>query len=159
MASGKTHALWNSAVLIATAVLVAPNVTLPLAAGAVTGATLGLLITPDIDHVKRTHEENRIYKHGGPVIGWLWVMFWRRYQRTHPHRGNSHKPLTGTLGRWRYMLVRLWPLVLLLLYLGEWQPASVLAFVWACYSFNALQDIVHLILDRGRYHRERKRKK
>lgn len=157
MANGKTHALANTAVLVATVVLVAPNVAAPVGFGAVAGATLGLLLTPDIDHPARTHEERRIYRHGGPVAGWLWQKFWQRYQKTHPHRGSSHRPLAGTLGRWWYILLRLWPIVLLWLFYGHWQAISVLAFVFACYSFHALQDLVHLLLDGGKYHRKNKR--
>lgn len=146
----------NAVVLGITMVLIAPQLPLPLAAGALAGATAGLILTPDIDHHVRTHEELRMYRHLGIVGGGLWELFWRGYARTHVHRGYSHKPFTGTLGRWWYAFKRLWWLLLILLiYQGAFilsHAVACFAFVYMAYCFHALQDIVHLVLDGWRYH-------
>lgn len=156
MSDGKTHAAANMAVLALT-VVVAP-VTLPtlFATGAIVGAVLGTITTPDIDLPGTTHEENRIYRRFGFVGGGLWQLFWNHYAQTHSHRGSSHKPFFGTLGRWWYVLKRLWWLLAILLYYhGSFvmaYPIDCLSVIYMAFLFNALQDIVHLILDGWRFH-------
>lgn len=153
MANGKTHAAANIAVLGITLYLVAPRLPVDLAAGATAGAILGTLVTPDIDHHVTTQEEARFYRWFGWLGGGLWQLFWRGYAQTHQHRGRSHAPLVGTLGRWGYVVIRLSPLIALTLYQLwpmwlAWLPALLCAFL-----FNVLQDLVHLVLDGWKYHK------
>lgn len=153
MANGKTHAAANLVVLGVTLYVVAPRLPVDLATGATVGAILGTLITPDLDLIGRTHEEYRMYRWFGWFGGGLWEWFWRGYAATHHHRGRSHAPITGTLGRWGYVTIRLSPLIALAMYQFwpvwlSWFPALLMAF-----AFNVLQDITHLILDGWNYRR------
>jgi uncharacterized metal-binding protein len=123
-----------------------------LATGATVGAIIGTLITPDIDHHATTQEEARFYRWFGWFGGGLWELFWRGYAATYSHRGRSHAPITGTLGRWAYVAIRLSPIIILALYQLwplwlSWFPALLTVF-----AFNVLQDVVHLVLDGWYFH-------
>lgn len=152
MANGKTHAAANLVVLGVTLYVVAPRLPVDLATGATVGAILGTLITPDLDLIGRTHEEYRMYRWFGWFGGGLWEWFWRGYAATHHHRGRSHAPITGTLGRWGYVTIRLSPLIALAMY--QFRPVwlSWLSALLMVFVFNVLQDVVHLILDGWKYH-------
>lgn len=152
MANGRTHAVANLVLLGVTLYIVAPRLPVDLATGATIGAIVGTLITPDIDHHVTTQEEARFYRWFGFFGGRMWEYFWRGYAATHHHRGRSHAPIIGTLGRWAYLAVRLSPLIVLALYQLyplwlTWLPALLCAFV-----FNVLQDLAHLVLDGWQYH-------
>lgn len=151
MSSGKVHAAANLVVLGATLYVVAPRLPVDLAVGATVGAIAGLLCTPDLDMEEMTHEEWRMVRWFG-WFGYLWSSLWHGYAITHRHRGRSHAPIIGTLGRWSYLTIRLLPLIVLALYQLwplwlAWFPALLCAF-----CFNVLQDLVHLALDGWRYH-------
>lgn len=151
MSSGKVHAAANLVVLGATLYVVAPRLPVDLAVGATVGAIAGLLCTPDLDMEEMTHEEYRMVRWFG-WFGYLWSALWHGYAITHSHRGRSHAPITGTLGRWCYLAIRLSPLIALALYYLwpvwlHWFPALFMAF-----AFNVMQDITHLILDGWKYH-------
>lgn len=155
MSSGKIHAAANITALALTALATPFVMPLPLCAGAIIGATLGTLCTPDVDLPGKTHEEVRL----GFIGGGLYQLFWRGYTRTHSHRGSSHAPLTGTAGRWLYVFKRLWWLLAIIIYY-QWPifanyPGEWLAFIGMMFLFNAAQDVVHLILDGWKYHKGR----
>lgn len=159
MSSGRVHALANTAVLVTTVIVTPIYLPLPLAAGAITGALAGLILTPDIDLPGTTHEEIRIYKHLGFFGGGMWQLFWNHYARTHSHRGSSHAPFRGTAGRWWYAFKRLWPVLALALYffgavLADY-PYECALVVCMVFLFNVLQDLMHLALDGWRYHHHR----
>lgn len=154
MANGRTHAAASAGLLTITAavcitsVVVAPSpVVVALAAGAVLGATGGLMVTPDIDQNDITHEERRLIKFFAP-LGWLWTLFWLPYSLVMPHRGMSHTVPQGTLSRVLYIGI---PLVLLAWAFDlrpspvvvQYLPYSIGTFL-ACWF---MQDMVHLIQD------------
>jgi len=105
MASGATHARIAVAMqfpLTVAGVAVA-LVDPALGAGIVAGGLVGVFITPDIDHQKRTHEERRIYAFDR-TLGIVWQWLWSGYALLMPHRGLSHMIVLGTLTRVLYAL-------------------------------------------------------
>jgi uncharacterized metal-binding protein len=115
-----------------------------VAIGLALGGLGGLLITPDIDHFKRTHEEYRIYWHLGPLAGKLWQAYWSPYSIFIPHRHwLSHFPVVGTALRILYLGIPLWIAVYVLdVSIPDWRQAYVSAFVaWA------VQDFFHWVFD------------
>lgn len=157
MSSGRTHAAANIAVLGLTVIAAPLTLPFPLAVGAITGALLGTITTPDLDLSTRTHEEYRIRKHLGWFIGGLWELFWMHYARTHSHRGSSHAPFVGTWGRWQYVFKRIWWLLAIALY---FYGGYVLAHLFVCFSvlfftfvFHVIQDLTHLALDGWKFHK------
>lgn len=151
MSNGRTHATVASATLIATclaAPYIASHAGIEIAVGLVAGALAGVLVTPDIDLEDcRTWDEQRIFRLFGNTAGRFWQWFWMGYARHHSHRGSSHRPLVGTIGRWWHI----WTHTLFLPVL------AVLVFpqvAIAAFAANCLQDILHLIFDGWHYHRE-----
>lgn len=142
MPSGKVHARFSepaahalTVVGVAGAVFVYPG-----AVGVAVGAWVAHFCTPDIDHHVVTHEERRMYR-VHPLVGFLWQLYWTPYQRTHPHRGESHR-WTGTIERFVYLL---WlPILLSLWALG----ADALPFWCMVLIGQTLVDMVHIALDR-----------
>lgn len=117
----------------------------PLAVSFPLGLVMGHILTPDIDHHWKTIEELRMYRYSR-LWGWAWSLFWWPYQKLHAHRGWSHTPIVGTVGRFLYLL---WfPLLLCLVYLG------LSGWVWVMWGYFLvawiLQDFVHLRLDYGK---------
>lgn len=152
MANGRVHAKVGWVVAGAT-LLASPylySIDPQLAAGALFGSMLGILISPDLDHERCTHDQQRVYKYLGFLPGRFYEWFWRAYERRYAHRGISHKPIIGTFTRWRYILIRFLPLVILLApWWIDFFPAILIAF-----AFHALQDVVHLAFDGWKYYNE-----
>lgn len=150
MATGQQHAAFGKLICIAasaTALATALGGQPQTAAGICVGALGGLLITPDIDHWQRTHEEIRIYRAAGPLAGRLWQAYWSPYAILIPHRHwLSHLPGVGTIIRIAYLCL---PLALLLLYLGQPLPALP-RFYAAALAAWTVQDTFHLALDNFR---------
>jgi uncharacterized metal-binding protein len=93
------------------------------------GAAIGLAIQPDMD-----------LKSKG---------YWRLYGRWAKHRGRSHAPVIGTLGRMLYLLwlpILLAAVILFMgfpLVIGRWWPYFILIFIGLC-----LADVCHWGLDK-----------
>lgn len=143
MPSGRTHAFVAVPIAVTlTGVAVGASLLVsPVCVGVGLGAWAGLLVTPDIDHHYVTHEEQRIARHMGCVVGWLWRMYWWPYESLNAHRGASHTWPRGTLERFVYLC---WPLLIASLWL---QVAEVWLF-WLCVVAGwSVQDIAHIALD------------
>ncbi len=147
MASGRVHRAATKRnmkrMLVPSLVLIAVD---PMAVSFLLGLVMGHILTPDIDHHWKTIEELRMYRYSR-LWGWAWSLFWWPYQKLHAHRGWSHTPIVGTVGRFLYLL---WfPLLLCLVYLG------LSGWVWVMWGYFLaawiLQDFVHLRLD---YHKK-----
>lgn len=77
------------------------------ATGIAVGATVGVFITPDIDHKARTVEEQRVYMISDR-LGKAYEALWSPYAvLVGKHRGVSHVPILGTLTRAFYLLASL----------------------------------------------------
>jgi len=147
MASGAVHAkvaktVWIG-LLIGSAYL-AFTWQVQMAIGLALGGLGGFLITPDIDHFKRTHEEYRVYWHLGPLAGKLWQAYWSPYSIFIPHRHwISHLPGVGTAIRILYLGIPLWVSVYLLeVEIPAWDMGYVAAFAaWTA------QDFFHWVFD------------
>ena len=150
MASGKRHARSTKRNLF----WLLPSSTLlallePSALGLGLGSILGHLITPDIDHHKFTYEENRIYRFS-KILGTIWWLYWKPYEKIFAHRGISHVKVIGTLTRFLYLL---------------WYPLFVDPAIWTdsvswvfwMWVFVAwvVQDSAHLRLDRKKVKRKK----
>lgn len=174
MPSGKTHQRINeAAIALATPAAFAaawsatddPLQALVLTAYGLGGMLFGTYFAdPDMDHDQTTHTEARIGKI--PVLGLplqlLFVAFWYPYARMSKHRGPSHWPVVGTLGRLGYIIAMLvllnalvrWVLfgtpkhwadpLLALLVWGVRNPAR--AGAWMAGEF--LADLLHTLADR-----------
>ena len=105
MANGKEHAKATKKTGWAISAVSAPMAVMlhPALIGFAVGAWLGHLITPDLDHHWKTHDEQRM-RRWHPLLGWFWSAFWAPYQWTHRHRGSSHSWPLGTLVRFIYFL-------------------------------------------------------
>lgn len=141
MASGKQHAETtkrNIKLLLPVAVA-ATVLGQPVALVVIPGLVVGHLLTPDIDHHHWTHEEWRICRFNR-LLGWLWHLYWTPYAYFHKHRGGSHAPILGTLGRFCYLC---WLPFLASVYAPEW--------VWLCWIGLfigwVIQDVTHLYYD------------
>ena len=135
--NGKAHFSVNTFVLVATFGVVGvtnPEVLLP----AMTGATTGLMITPDYDF-KSIYIKSVIAKI--PIVGVLWNAYWTPYAILFKHRKLSHNILFGTLTRFIYLL--LIPIVFLV-YSGINIDIKSLAIFL---GFWYIQDFSHYILD------------
>lgn len=115
----------------------------PLAVGFPIGLVIGHILTPDIDHHWTTIEELKMRQYSR-FVGRLWSIYWWPYQRMHPHRGRSHTPFLGTLGRFVYLLW--WPLLLT----ASW-GVEVWLFWLFVFAGMCVQDLTHLRLDGRQY--------
>lgn len=108
MASGETHARLAIASQIPLTVLgvAALFVNASFGVGLVAGGVIGIVVTPDIDHHNRTHEEKRVYEFDR-TLGIIWQWLWSGYALTMPHRGISHMPIVGTITRIVYVALLL----------------------------------------------------
>lgn len=150
MSNGRTHAAVAGVALVATVIatpFVANGVGIDIAAGLVIGAMAGFLATPDLDLECTTHEEIRVFRHCGRMIGRFYVWFWMSYARHHSHRGSSHRPFVGTAGRWWHVWLHTLFLPVLLVLVDP--KLAIAAFI-----ANSIQDILHLVFDNWHYHAE-----
>lgn len=138
MAKGKKHAMATRRTLwllfMVSGVIIAYYRQWELT-GLFMGATMGHLITPDIDHHWVTYEEHRMYRINR-LFGTLWYIYWSPYQWVFKHRGLSHVIGFGTLTRFIYLLW--YPLTL--------YPEYYVLYV-CIYLTWFIQDYIHLILD------------
>lgn len=136
-----------------------------IAFGFVGGAVLGSVMTPDIDHHKKTLEEQRFYSLG-TTIGRFYEAFWAPYRILigRRHRGTTHIPVFGTITRFLYLLFGI-KSILYLSYgiaveLGIDQTEALLleaslsvsAFAFSLFGVSLLagwvcQDLLHILLD------------
>lgn len=145
MASGKKHAAANKLTLVAVsaaALFYLPTIGEQEAIALIAGAAIGYLITPDIDHHVRTHEEWRIIQIS-KLIGKLWVAYWSPYAALMPHRyWLGHMPGIGTALRALYLLI---PAIYYyggIDFLLAYPRISLSVFIgWT------IQDVAHAILD------------
>ena len=127
MSSGKVH---DRAILITTPLVAgavyyfAPNYAAEIAIAHLLG---GLWASPDLDTVSRP------YKRWG-----LLKFYWLPYQKASKHRGISHAPIFGTMGRVLYMC----PLLLLICYFANINPIALLL----SHPFEALAILAGLEL-------------
>lgn len=102
MASGKAHFAGNVAAgLLATGItlrLAGPE----LASEVLVGATIGTIITPDLDLEGTTYTERLLRQ--VPGLGLLWQVLWYGYAMLTRHRGISHLPLVGTASRYLWLV-------------------------------------------------------
>ena len=99
----------------------------------------GYVVTPDIDLITLTREEQRIRKRL-PIFGRFWVAAWAPYGSFMSHRGISHAPVLGTLTRALYAF---WWVALL-----PDPPSLPHAFLTAAFAAWCVQGIWHLAFDR-----------
>lgn len=158
MASGKTHARIAGVVAVGTAVAspwLAAEYGADAAVGAVAGALMGYLVTPDLDHHFRTHEEQRIKRI--PIVGQYWLDLAAGYASRYRHRGVSHVLILGTVTRiWyagrRLFADALFAAAVVYAMIGTWVTlppvhlsavALIMTFVFWC-----VQDALHILTDR-----------
>lgn len=138
--NGKAHFTTNAVILFGTFGIVAtqrPELLTP----AMTGSTLGLLITPDYDF-KSIYIKSVISKI--PVLGALWNAYWWPYAVLFKHRKLSHNIIFGTLTRFIYLLLPVF--ILYIYYIYPRITISVESILWI-YFFWYIQDLSHYILD------------
>jgi uncharacterized metal-binding protein len=146
MADGVAHA--RASVRVAYVVtIVAGSVAVvlhPVAAGAVMGAWLAVLATPDLDHHVRTFDEDRMRRFN-VIVGWVWWLYWWPYERLVPHRGSSHTWPKGTVVRLAYLL---WALIAItaLLFAVEY-PMEWIAWWLTTFGGWTVVDMRHLWMD------------
>lgn len=145
MATGKQHA--KASLILAIPAGVGVGLINPLAgAAACVGCLLGIPIGPDLDQEGISAAEWKIIK-WTLGLGFLWLMFWWPYALIHSHRGVSHIPIVGTLGRLLYMAILL---IIIWLILGC-KPLPVID-PWLLKGLVAgliLSDILHWVMDLG----------
>jgi uncharacterized metal-binding protein len=123
----------------------------------IVGAIIGAFITPDmdIDHTTR----NEAILREIPVVGIVFQTAWYPYALLHRHRGISHWPVIGTVGRMVYAVLVVMCLMLfwsgVSWYMGG-DPTQFVAVVLDAvvrlanvYLLGAwlAQDMIHLLLD------------
>lgn len=121
--------------------------TLPLAVAdvrylAVTaGVMTGFVVGPDLDLDGLSGAEMRVIRRSR-VLGFVWWLLWLPYAKLFKHRGSSHWPVIGTLGRALYLLGP----PLLGLYLLDVRIPWEWLGLWFCGL--TLADLAHIIADR-----------
>ena len=138
--NGKAHFTTNAIILFGTFGIVASQKS-ELLTPAMTGSTLGLLITPDYDF-KQIYIKSIIGKI--PVLGVLWNVYWWPYAVLFKHRKLSHNIIFGTLTRFIYLLLPVF--ILYIYYIYPRITISVENILWI-YFFWYVQDLSHYILD------------
>lgn len=138
--NGKAHFTTNAIILFGTFGIVASQRP-ELLGPAMTGSTLGLLITPDYDF-KSIYIKSVINKI--PVLGALWNAYWWPYAVLFKHRKLSHNIIFGTLTRFIYLLLPVY--ILYIYYIYTRIAISVESILWI-YFFWYVQDLSHYILD------------
>lgn len=138
--NGKTHFAANCFILFGTFGIVAtqrPELLVP----AMTGSTLGALITPDYDF-KSIYIKSVINKI--PIFGALWNVYWWPYAVIFKHRKLSHNWIFGTLTRFLYLLT---PIVTIyILYIQDNYSIDIYN-IYIILLFWYIQDFSHYILD------------
>lgn len=167
MPGGKTHLLINLGLFPWIFQQAYSNLSLPQAilfgAGYLFAA---LFMTPDLDDALSLPATN--FEHIGHIPGVLWEAYWEEYAVLMPHRGFSHLPVLGTLGRWLYLLVPyayllsdkrckrkrnwLWKLAALVIPASLWAAlyawGAPLEFLALTFAGCAVSDGLHILSDR-----------
>ena len=144
---GKVHATASIALAVPCAVAATLYTSDLLAGiGAGMGCLAGSVISPDLDQESISHGEWQIVKRTYGM-GFLFLMWWYPYALAHKHRGISHLPIVGTLGRVIYLLA---PFLILALVLGA-DPTTIpepvrWAAMWAFWGL-AVSDGAHFLMD------------
>jgi len=138
--NGKAHFTTNAVILFGTFGIVVTQRP-ELLTQAMTGSTLGLLITPDYDF-KSIYIKSVISKI--PVLGALWNAYWWPYAALFKHRKLSHNIIFGTLTRFIYLLLPVF--ILYIYYIYPRITISIESILWI-YFFWYVQDLSHYILD------------
>jgi len=153
MATGKQHAAGTLVLTPITAAgawwLTGGDVTTTLIASA--GCLSGLAISPDLDMEAVTESEYWLVR-WTLGLGWLWVMLWYPYALIARHRGMSHAPIVGTVGRLIYLLLLYLGLYWLLSYFFNielWLWPLLLWKEWLVFAGGlTISDVGHWWLDR-----------
>lgn len=126
------------------------------AIGYLFGLYVGRRVTPDLDIDEVITRQTRRYLDRHRVLGWLWRFYWLPYALIHPHRGVSHAPFIGTIGRWIYMFTLPVVACAILLYFVLLESQISLSFALGCYLIfwgaeyigQSSQDLLHIWMDR-----------
>lgn len=110
------------------------------------GGLSNLLLTPDLDQAEgwgcySFYRMQRV----SPLIGAIWRGYWFAYGKLCKHRGLSHTPVIGTLGRVLYALPWLAPMVLVALLYWPAALAWLVGLMWAD-AWHTFADVVERTL-------------
>ena len=144
MASGRAHALVSLVAAVPCGIAVG-WLTADIGAGvaATVGCASGIALSPDLDMAQEITESERLVIRHLWVAGWLWTLLFLPYGWLFKHRGISHWPIVGTLGRLLYLY-----LFYLLLALWQSWPLSLPPLAWPWAAGLAWSDFLHWVLDR-----------
>lgn len=138
--NGKAHFAANCFILFGTFGIVTtqrPELLIP----AMTGSTLGTLITPDYD-LKSIYIKSVI--NNIPIFGALWNAYWWPYAVMFKHRKISHNLIFGTLTRFLYLLTPI--IIIYILYIQDNYSIDIYN-IYIILFFWYIQDFSHYILD------------
>lgn len=161
MADGKTHerhsvAIVALSILAGTGAVVAiPSpVTLLVAVGVTVGGSGAIMVTPDVDHHAQTREENRIERHFGRPMRWLWQLYWGAFDDVAHRSAESHSWPYGTWKRLNHALIIPYALTLgAAVWLTVQRQLRFEYVIWAVLVWLgalvgwSLVDAWHLVLD------------
>lgn len=148
MPDGRTH---TTASIIAAPITGAAAlfITDPLPAVVIaTGVLAGILIGPDLDVDGGNYSMAVIRRTPliGRMLAIMWRAFWWPYSKLASHRGFSHWPLIGTIGRLIYIAIPVFILtaavnttVFIPTWVGELAPFFVAGMT--------ISDLIHIIMD------------
>lgn len=149
MARGVTHrniTLVLAGACLGTIALAGPAVSLPLAAGCLTG----IWVEPDLDVDNLTRSRYSLINSRPPVswFGWMWAAYWWPYGKAIKHRSPlSHWPIIGTFFRLLYLSI---PLFVAIVVSGGAVAAllsPLIPFLPLFFAGLVLSDLAHFIAD------------
>lgn len=119
--------------------------------GAGLGCLAGISIGPDLDQEAISRQEWKIIRRT-LGLGFLFLLFWWPYATLHKHRGFSHTPVLGTLGRILYIVLMVGvPCLLLLLFGVKLEFPSLPVSVWRGLVWSVfgliVSDFAHWAMD------------
>ena len=104
MPSGKTHtAMTLGATVVVAGVMWKTGFTAEQIRFATTGCITGVIVSPDLDVDGGFLGHKIVTQYFGMIAGRIWRAFWLPYAWIFSHRGTSHIPVAGTLGRVLYL--------------------------------------------------------
>lgn len=148
MPDGRTH---TTASLIAAPITGAAALFIvdPLQAATVAiGVYAGILIGPDLDVDGGNYSLAVIRRTPlvGPALAALWRVFWWPYSKLAAHRGFSHWPLIGTLGRLLYIAIAIF-IPVAIFNAGITLPARIEKLAPFFVAGIAISDLLHIFMD------------
>lgn len=161
MPNGPTHGLATMTLFVlgsGMAACAVISLSRPEAVAIPAGIFTALFVNPDLDY-EWTQGHKNVQKFGGVSGGCLsalWFLFWLPYAKVMKHRGPSHWPIIGTLGRVAYMLALPSILVLTLAFYDPQAaqamaltlaPPAFMPWFWLWFAGLALADILHILMD------------